>query len=98
MRLHLDSSISSAADTALSTPAVGAGARGASRLADNSSARDTSSVSGASSALNQLSAQRDARIAQLTAAVQGGKYEVSSAALSGAIVGQAIVGQAGARL
>jgi anti-sigma28 factor (negative regulator of flagellin synthesis) len=90
MRLHLDSSISGAGDTAQASPAGSANVRGGSRTADSSAGKDSSSVSSASSALNELSAQRAARIEQLTASVRSGQYQVSSAALSGAIVAQAI--------
>ncbi len=90
MRLHLDSSISAgAANSAPAAQAGGTAPRNSSRAGDAAGNRDSSSISGASSALNEFSAQRSARIAQLTAAVQSGQYQVSSAVLSSAIVGHA---------
>jgi anti-sigma28 factor (negative regulator of flagellin synthesis) len=89
MRLHLDSSVSGASDAA-PTAAGSSSTRNGARGLDTSASRDSSSVSGASSALNQLSAQRSARIEELSAAVQSGRYRVSSSALSGAILGHAV--------
>ena len=43
---------------------------------------------------NSLSAERGARIQQLSAAVRGGTYDVSGAAIAGAIVGEAPTGGA----
>jgi anti-sigma28 factor (negative regulator of flagellin synthesis) len=51
--------------------------------------QDSIQISGPSSALNRLATDRVARIAQLTAAVQGGSYQVSASKISNAIVGQA---------
>jgi anti-sigma28 factor (negative regulator of flagellin synthesis) len=47
-------------------------------------------VSGASSAWSTSFSDRAARVSQLAAAVQGGTYHVSSAALSQSIVASAI--------
>ena len=94
MRLHLDSSISGASDPSQVAQTGGASTRGGARAGDSSAGSDSSSVSSLSSSLNELSSQRGARIEQLTAAVRSGQYQVSSAVLSGAIVGQATAGQA----
>jgi anti-sigma28 factor (negative regulator of flagellin synthesis) len=51
-------------------------------------------ISGPSSALNHLASERAARIEQLSALVQGGSYEVSSAKVGGAIVSDAVSGGA----
>ena len=86
MRLQLNSSVSSTSDTA---PVSGGSTRGG-RNVESSGSRDSISVSGASSALNSLFADRTARIQQLAATVQSGQYQVSSVELSNAIVGHAV--------
>jgi anti-sigma28 factor (negative regulator of flagellin synthesis) len=87
MRLQLDTSVSSASETAQTAPAA-SGARNGSRGGD-ASPGDSISVSSPSSALNALSSERNVRIEQLSATVRSGQYQVSSAALSSAIIGQA---------
>ena len=89
MRLQLDSSAGPGGVTgsAPSGSAAHATQTGSSTSADS---QDSSSVSGPSSLLNNLSAERSARIQQLTASVQSGSYQISSAAVSRAIVGHAI--------
>jgi anti-sigma28 factor (negative regulator of flagellin synthesis) len=86
MRLQLDSSqLSTVGNQAAEAVAdSGQAARGASSRGAGTG--DSISLSGASNALNQFTADRSARIQQLTAAVQNGSYHVSSAALSSAII------------
>jgi len=89
MRLQLDSSISKPAETGSAGPAAAAGSRGGIGAPDNAGSRDSIALSGPSAALNQLAADRTTRIAQLSALVQSGSYQVSGAAIGGAIVAQA---------
>jgi anti-sigma28 factor (negative regulator of flagellin synthesis) len=101
MRLHLDTSNSAGSAEAItaggSSPAVakpGSGlnttGNGAAQTSDAGS-RDSVAVSGASNALATSFSDRAARLGQLTAAVQAGTYQVSSAALSQSIVASATV-------
>lgn len=90
MRLQLDSSSVAPGNAAGAAPAESSGQSGRSAGADASKTQDSSSISGTSSLLNNLSTQRAARIQQLTNQVQSGSYQVSSAAVSHALVGQAI--------
>lgn len=105
MRLHLDtsnigttaettnanSSLSAAGkSTGLNTPGAG------NSTASDPNVRDSVAVSTASSAWSASFSDRAARVSQLTAAVQGGTYHVSSAAISQSIVGSAGSGSAGA--
>jgi hypothetical protein len=50
-------------------------------------------ISVASTALNQLSASRSAKIDRVTAAVQGGSYQTSSTATGNAVVADALSGR-----
>jgi anti-sigma28 factor (negative regulator of flagellin synthesis) len=86
MRLQLDSSQLSTVDNRAAEAVTegGQAARGASSR--GAGAGDSIALSGVSNALHQFSADRSARIQQLTAAVQNGSYHVSSSALSSAIV------------
>jgi hypothetical protein len=52
---------------------------------------DSIQISGASSALSRLAADRAAQIQQLTSAVQGGSYQVSGSLVGSAIVEHAII-------
>ncbi|HZL57376.1 MAG TPA: hypothetical protein VFC21_09855 [Bryobacteraceae bacterium] len=91
MRLHLDSGLTGSSDAArtsqLGSPATSVSAGGASRV---SGSPDSVAISGPSSALNRLTADRDSRIEQLSAAVRSGSYRIPSAALSSAIVSSAV--------
>jgi anti-sigma28 factor (negative regulator of flagellin synthesis) len=90
-------------DVAITNGAVGrtgetdqAGSVGAATSSGRFSTRSTSTdnvqISGPSSALNQLATERAARIDQLTAIVQGGSYDVSSAKVGRAVVSDAVSG------
>jgi len=89
MRLHLDSAVTQTDIRSNETPSVPASGSGYdSRRVGNSSA-DSIRISGPSSALASLAADRAARIQQLTAQVESGTYNVSSSLISQAIVGHA---------
>ena len=89
MRLQLDSSVTGAGDAGQATAVGGAGSNSRRVGYGGSGGQDSIQISGASSALNTFSSDRAARIAQLTTAVQNGSYQVSSSAVSRAIVDQA---------
>jgi anti-sigma28 factor (negative regulator of flagellin synthesis) len=94
MRLQLDpaltgTSVTRPGETAQTAPAGGLGAASG-RIGGDSG--DSIQISGASSALNRLSADRAARIQQLTALVQGGSYQVSGAQVGRAMVDHAVSG------
>jgi anti-sigma28 factor (negative regulator of flagellin synthesis) len=98
MRLQLDpaltgTGVTGPGETGHTAPAGGANANagriGGSTSSGESSGGDSIQISGPSNALNSFSADRAARIQQLTAQVQGGTYQVS-----GSLVGRAIVGDA----
>lgn len=100
MRLHLDTSSIGANGTAEATnansslsatgKATGLNTTGAgSSTTADSSALDSVAVSSASSAWSTSFSDRATRVGQLTAAVQGGTYRVSSAAVSQSIVASA---------
>ena len=91
MRLQLDSVLSGADSTkpgAIGQPAAaGDSGSGAGRIGSSASGtQDSIQISGPSSALNRLATDRVVRIQQLTSAVQGGSYQVSSAKVGRAIV------------
>jgi len=94
-RLQLDPSINGSGigqlgETGHAQP-VGTGA-GSSRAGGRATGADSVSISSASSAFNQFTTERTARIEQLTALVQGGSYDVSSAKVGRAVVGDALSG------
>lgn len=96
MRLQLDSALTGAGitgtgETSQTVPAGGSGADSG-RIGFNSAGTDSIQISGASSALNQFSADRTERIQQLTALVQGGSYQVPGSQVGGAIVADAVSG------
>jgi hypothetical protein len=64
-----------------------AGQRNTSALASQS---DQAELSGLSKAIQSFQTDRAARIDKLTALVRGGKYDVSPAKVSGAIVNEAL--------
>lgn len=68
------------------TPAGGSGSNSNRVGSGSSGAGDSILISGASSALNRLAADRTAQIQQLTSAVQSGSYQVSSSLIGNAIV------------
>jgi anti-sigma28 factor (negative regulator of flagellin synthesis) len=86
MRLHLDSSVTSASGTGQTNPGDLATPGSRSTGQNGSSKLDTIQISGPSSALNRLAADRALRIQQLTASVQNGSYEIPSSAISSALV------------
>ena len=94
MRLQLDSALTGTGITGTGEsapdgfPAGGSGS-GSRSIGGASAGGDSIQISGASSALNRLSADRAARVQQLTAQVQKGSYNVSSSKVSQAIVGNA---------
>lgn len=96
MRLQLDSASTGPGERIGSAGVSGGanvGSSGSAAPRDASSAgglQDSSSVSGTSTLLNNLSSERAVRVQQLTSLVQGGTYQISSAAVSQALVGQAI--------
>lgn len=96
MRLQLDpaltgTGITGPGETGQTAPAAGANNKNTGRIAGGySSGGDSIQISGPSSALNSLSADRAARIQQLTAQVQSGSYQVSGSLVSRAIVGDAV--------
>lgn len=89
MRLQLDSSQLSQIDPR-STDAVGESGHGSRAAYGAAGAGDSISLSGASSAFSKSAAERAAKIQQLTAAVQSGSYSVPAAAISSAIVQNAM--------
>jgi len=96
MRLQLDPALTGTGTTGPgeTAPAGGANAAGANnagagRIGGTTAGGDSIRISGPSNALNSLSADRAARIQQLTEQVQKGSYQVS-----GSLVGRAIVGDA----
>jgi anti-sigma28 factor (negative regulator of flagellin synthesis) len=98
MRLQLDpaltgTGITGPGETGQAAPVGGINSN-ASRIGGSTSSGDSGGdsiqISGASNALNSLSADRAARIQQLTAQVQGGFYRVSASLVSRAIVGDAV--------
>jgi hypothetical protein len=93
MRLQLDSALTGAgvgrSGEAGQSIAVGGPGGDSNRIQSGSPGTDSIQISGPSSALNRLSADRAVRIQQLTSSVQSGSYQVS-----GALVGRAIVDHA----
>ncbi len=97
MRLHLDTNSAAGANAAAaSTPPASTGkpnAGGGITLSGDSRSRDHVAVSNASSAWSASFADRAAKVEQLSAAVRGGTYHVSSAAISQSIVASAASGR-----
>ena len=87
MRLQLDTTQAGGpGGVGQAVPAGGPGSS-SSRIGPGSSGSgDSIQISGASSALNRLAADRAAQIQQLTSAVQSGSYQVSSSLVGNAIV------------
>lgn len=94
MRLQLDPALTGTGITGLGetgqTAPVGGANANAGRIGGTTAGGDSIQISGASNALNSLSADRAARIQQLTAQVQGESYQVSGSLVSRAIVGDAV--------
>jgi anti-sigma28 factor (negative regulator of flagellin synthesis) len=98
MRLQLDpaltgTGVTRSGETGQTVPVGGSGSDSR-RIGGGSAGADSIQISGASSALNRLSADRAARIQQLTAQVQDGSYQVSGTLVGRAIVGDAVSGLA----
>ena len=96
MRLQLDTSLAGTIEST-GTAAVGtqvAGLRGsvsAGTSAEAAGSTDSALISGPSNLLGRLSTDRGARIEQLTASVQTGSYQVSSALIGRALITEALV-------
>jgi hypothetical protein len=100
MRLQLDpaltgTGVTGPGEAGQTAPVGGANGAAEGRVGGSTSSGDTPGgdsiqISGPSNALNSLSADRAARIQQLTAQVQGGSYQVSGSLVSRAIVGDAV--------
>jgi anti-sigma28 factor (negative regulator of flagellin synthesis) len=90
MRLQLDSAIPRPADTGQSASIGSSGSSGGVRGQDNSGSNDSIQISGPSAALGRLSSQRAERIAQVSAALRSGTYQISGSAIGSAIIAQAI--------
>jgi anti-sigma28 factor (negative regulator of flagellin synthesis) len=91
MRLQLDSttvgSEATKSGAILQSPAAEGADSASSRVSSTVyGGQDSIQISGASSAVNRAETDRAAHIQQLTAAIQGGSYNVSSARVSSAIV------------
>jgi anti-sigma28 factor (negative regulator of flagellin synthesis) len=91
MRLHLDTSSTTGATGANSSSPIAekSGSSSINNLSTDSNLRDSVAVSGASNAWADSFSNRTAKIGQLTAAVQGGTYRVSSNLVSQAIMASA---------
>ncbi len=88
MRLQLESSIPHSGDAA-SLAASGSGSnRGVGQ--SGAIAADSIGISGPSAALGKFAADRSERIQQLAQAVRSGSYQVASAVISSAVVGQSL--------
>jgi hypothetical protein len=100
MKVQLDSSITGGG--AISQPIPGAAPAGKPPEPPKSpetpqpveGAADGIRISIASTALNQLSTDRNEKIGRVTASVQGGSYQTSSVATSTALVEHALSGSA----
>jgi anti-sigma28 factor (negative regulator of flagellin synthesis) len=87
MRLQLDSTPTGGLGGVGQAIPTGGPGSNASRVGPGSSGSgDSIQISGASSALNRLAADRAEQIQQLTSAVQSGSYQVSSSLVGNAIV------------
>lgn len=93
MRLQLDPAVTGSEITNAGTighaGAVTGAASSSSRVKTDSTSGDSIRISGPTAALNSLATSRAARIQQLTAAVQGGTYQVSGALVSRAMIADA---------
>jgi anti-sigma28 factor (negative regulator of flagellin synthesis) len=91
MRLQLDPAVTGTGvnrsnETAPPPPSGGYDSR---RIGSDSAGSDSIRISGASSALTGVAANRAARVQQLTAQVQAGSYNVPSSLISQALVAHA---------
>ena len=87
MRLQLDSTAAGGpGGVGQAIPAGGSGSNSIRIAPGSSGSGDSIEISGASSALNRLAADRAEQIQQLTSAVQSGSYQVSSSLVGSAIV------------
>jgi hypothetical protein len=79
------------ASSAGATKSIAASAYGGlGRSGSLSGGGDQAELSGISQAIQSYQSDRSARIGKLTALVRSGKYDVSPALISGAIVGEAL--------
>ncbi|HEX4134877.1 MAG TPA: flagellar biosynthesis anti-sigma factor FlgM [Bryobacteraceae bacterium] len=96
MRLQLDADVTANGVTkpgaAGQTVPVGTTGADSRRVAGDSSGADSIRLSATSNALHTLSADRAARVQQLTAQVQNGSYQVSGSLVGRAIVDDAVSG------
>jgi anti-sigma28 factor (negative regulator of flagellin synthesis) len=98
MRLHLNSTTPTPADTAQAQGVAPGASVVPSRTASTSDAQrssgsqDSIAISGPSSAFNRLTTDRASRVEQVAALVRAGSYQISSSTLSSAIVAHAISG------
>ena len=98
MRLHLNSTTPTPADTALGgaqgvapgASVVPSGAASTSDVQRSSGSQDTIAISGPSSAFNRLTTDRASRVDQVAALVRAGSYQIASSTLSSAIVAHSI--------
>jgi hypothetical protein len=86
----LDSTTPGPAGTSRSNSIGSSSSAGGVRGQADSGPNDSVVISGPSAALVRLSAQRGQRLESLSAAVSGGTYNVSSSAISSAMVAQAL--------
>ena len=89
MRLQLDSPSSTAGPQAGAVSGVAARPDAARASRYGTGSGDSVSISSASSALGRLSSERAARVAQLSAAVQSGSYQVAGSLIAASILGHA---------
>lgn len=96
MRLHLDSSVTGngVGRSNESAPAQPSGSGyDSGRIGGSSAGGDSIRISGATSALAGLAADRTARMQQLAAQVQAGTYNVPAMRISQAMVSQSMVAE-----
>jgi hypothetical protein len=96
MRLQLDPAVTGTGvnrsnETAPTPPSGGYDSR---RIGSDSAGSDSIRISGPSSALASLAADRAARIQQLTVQVKAGTYNVPSSLISRALISQTAVANA----
>jgi anti-sigma28 factor (negative regulator of flagellin synthesis) len=90
MRLQLDTSTLTPADSGRVASPASSGAPSDVRAGERRTANtDSIGISGTSAALSQISGERAERIQQLTSAVRAGTYRVSGTAIGNAVVAQA---------
>ncbi|MDE3196149.1 MAG: flagellar biosynthesis anti-sigma factor FlgM [Acidobacteriota bacterium] len=88
MRLQLDANLTGAAEPSRANESGGAVAGNALR-SQGGGQQDSVAISDISSVLAHSTADRASRVSQIAAAVRGGTYQVTSAAISRALVAHA---------